>query len=314
MQAQGSKGRVLIDFETTPGQTPVTPAAIMLAFNKSSVKADQNQNAPDTITGRRDPAEPFRGFINVSGDTEYPLDVRQIGYILKAALGAPVTTGSSAPYTHVFKLGAAMPYFCYEQGFEDIATYALYNGCKLTKLGFSFGGDKELTVTAGLMGMKETIDDETFDDTPSEIVLTRFNFDQATIKEGGSTIGNLTSVDINVDFNLDGDTYSIGGGGFRGAINEGLAKIDGSVKGLFENQVLLNKAVNGTDTSLETKLINGAHSLTILLPEVKYRRNTPGIDGPKGVVIDLPFDAFYKSNADNTSIKITLINDVASYA
>lgn len=313
MQAQGSNGQVLIDFETTPGQTPASPSAIVLAFNKSSVKADQNQTAPDTITGRRDPAEPYRGFINVSGDTEYPLDVRQIGYLLKAGLGAPTTTGTG-PYTHVFKLGAAMPYFCYEQGFKDISTYALYNGCKLSKLGFSFGGDKELTVTSGLTGMKETIDDESFDDAPTSLTLTRFNFDQATIKEGGSTIGNSTTADINIDFNLDGDTYCIGGGGFRSAINEGLVKISGSVKALFENQVLLNKAVNGTDTSLEIKLINGAHSLTVFLPEVKYKRNTPGIDGPKGVLIDLPYDGFYKSNADNTSLKITLVNDVASYA
>lgn len=224
-----------------------------------------------------------------------------------------LTAGVTA-YSHVYKVGDTMPSLVIEQGFTDVAQYFLYNGCKIGKLGLSFGGDGELVASIDVMGAKETLATTSFDTTLTTMVFDRFANFQAAILEGGSAIANCTEASIDVEFGLDGNTYCIGGAGFRSDIAEGIVAASGSIKAMFQNAALLTKAMNGTESSLKITLTNGAHSLEILIPELVYERATPGIEGPAGVFVTLPFKGYYQNGADASVIKVTLINDVASYA
>lgn len=313
-RARGAKAQLIGVFESAYNQTPETPAAFKLPIISSGVKSTQNLIESGIITGRRDPGLPGRGNIDVSGPVEVPVDEIAFGYWLKLGFGAPTTTGAGPTYTHAYKVGDAAPSMALEQGFTDISVYELFNGIKMSKMGISFGGDGELTAKIDLLGGKETIGATSMDASPDAISVTKLGNFMATLKEGGSSIATVSSVDMNFDFGLDGDTYCLGGGGFRTSIEEGLVQITGSIKAFFENTTLLNKAINGTETSLEITLTNGTHSLTIKLPEVVYERNSPGIDGPKGVNIELPFRAYFDNNSDNTVALITLVNTQASYA
>ena len=310
----GSKGRLAIDFESTFGTTPASPVAKNMPFVKANITGKQNMIESTVITGRRDPTAPSFGNIDASGSLIVPVTVRDYGWWLKASFGNPTTTGAEAPYAHVFKVGDTMPSLAIEQGFTDIAQYFLYNGCKVSKMGMAFGGDGELNATIDIMGAKETLSTTPFDATVDDMVFDRFANFQAAILEGGSSIANVSEVTIDVDFGLDGDTYCIGGQGFRKAIAEGNVNVSGKIKAMFENATLLNKAINGTESSLKVTVTNGAHILEILIPELVYERNTPGIDGPKGIYIELPYRGYFGNSAEDTVIKATLTNDVASYA
>jgi len=313
-RAKGAKSQLLMVFESTYNQTPGTPAAVKMPIISSTIKSTQNLIDSAIITGRRDPVLPARGNIDVAGSVEVPVDEIGIGHWLKLALGVPTTTGAADPYTHVFKVGDSMPSAAFEQGFTDISVYELFNGIRMSKFSISFGGDGELTAKIDLLGAKETIGATSMDATPDTISIAKLGNFQATLKEGGVSIATVLSCDLNIDFGLDGDTYCLGGGGFRTSIEAGLVQISGNVKAFFENTTLLNKAINGTESSLELTLTNGTHSLAFKLPELIYERNSPGIDGPKGVNIDMPFKAFYNDNADNSAIVVTLVNSQASYA
>ena len=127
------------------------------------------------------------------------------------------------------------------------------------------------------------------------------------------TVANILSLSLNIDFGLDGDSYAIGGKGFRTYIDTGIVGVSGTVKAFFQNMDLLNKAVNGTESSLELTLTKGDNSLVIKLPELIYERNSPGIDGPKGVNIEMPFKAYYGDDAEASAILFELTNTQASY-
>ena len=312
--AMGGKGRVAIDFESTFGTTPASPVGKKMPINKASLSGKQNMIDSATITGRRDPVAPAFGNIDVGGNLVVPLTVRDFGYWLKACFGAPTTTGTDAPYSHVFKVGDTMPSMVIEQGFTDVGQYFLYNGCMVSKLGMAFGGDGELTASLDILGAKETLASSSFDSTMDTMVFDRFANFQAAVLEGGSSIAICTEVSIDVDFGLDGDTYCIGGQGFRSAIAPGLLNVSGKIKAMFQNATLLNKAINGTESSLKVTLTNGAHSLEIFVPELVYERAAPPIDGPKGVYVELPFKGYYQNSSDASVIKATLVNDVATYA
>ena len=313
-QARGMKGALLLAFEQTYGVTPVAPVAYRLPFNKNTLTGKQSLIEANTITGRRDPVAPGLGQIDVSGNIEIPLDVRNIGIWLTIMFGVPVTTGTTAPYTHTWKVHDDMPSVTIEKGFGDLSKYAAYPGCKISKFALSAAvGNNELTANVDIMGANESLNSASIDNDPTQLQLLRFNNFQAAVIEGNTALATCRKMDVNIDFGLDGDTYCLNGQGSRTDIGEGLIQPSGNIEALFKDTTLLDKAINGTETSLKLTFINGPHSLEILLPELIFERSTPTIDGPKGLLLSLAYRSFYSDNADNSAVKITLINDVASY-
>jgi hypothetical protein len=313
-QARGSKSQVVIDFESSFGVNPSSVKGILMPFNSCAIQAKQTLTDAATIRGNRSQAAPIVGKTDVSGDIVVPVDEKAFGYWLKAFCGAPITTGTGDPYTHVFKPGNTQPSLVIDKEFNDIGQYLLYNGCKVNQIKMTLGGDGELTATVSIMGSKETSGTAAYDAAPTSLTFSRFGNFQGSVKEGGSSIAYLSQMELTVSGNLNGDQYCIGSNGFRTDLPEGLISVTGSITALFQDAALMNKAINGTESSLELALTSGTHSLTIAIPELIYERQTPGISGPQGITIQLPFRGYYDNNANAASIMFTLVNDVASYA
>lgn len=313
VRAIGINGQVAMGFETTFNSVPASPTGILLPFISSEVKGSQNLTDSKVIRKNRNPAPPIAGNRSVGGALTIPIDAVNFGYILKAMFGTPTTTGSATPYTHIYKIGSSMPSFWMEQGFTDIGSYSLYTGCMINKLSMSFGGDGELEGKCDVLGCKETLlKAPTVSSPTSEEYIEFANF-SGTILEGGSTIATVTSLDLNFDYGLDGDSYTIGNNGYRRDIVPGIANITGTLNALFEDTSLLTKSVNNTETSIDFKLTNGTNILEWSLPEVLYEQNTPGISGPKGISISLPFRAYYGNGTDKSAVVVTLTNSKATY-
>lgn len=317
VQAQGYRGRLALAYETAYGVTPISPSGFILPITSSKIVAKQTLIEDNTIRGVRDVAPPGLGNIDVQGPVVVPVDEINIGYWLKGLFGSPDTTDSgTAPYTHTFKPGFTQPSLCLEQQFPDIGQYFLYNGCKVSKFSTAFEvSNQDLQATIDIMGGKETLATASFLVEPIIRPMSKFGAFMASILDDGQLLANVTKVDLTVDTGLDGSVYTLGGGGFRGSLPEGMLAVTGTVTAIFDSMALLNKAVAGATSSLELNLSNplSGSSLNILLPEIIYERTSPGIDGPKGVSISLPFRAFYNTNASGVSIVATLINAEAAY-
>jgi len=313
VQARGFRSRLVVDFETAFGQEPATPSGRIMPFNSNALKSSQNLSDPGTIVGTRNPVQPFLGNITVDGDIVVPVDVRAFGWWLRAMFGVPVTTEVEDFYSHVFKINDSQPSLVMEKQFRDLSEYSKFNGCKVSSFEMSFGGDGELTSTLGFMGSKESLGDSPYDSDPVSIPFTRFHNYQASIIEGGSGIADVVDGSISVDFGLDGDQYCIGDNGVRGSIPEGIVSVSGNLKCLFDNTSLLEKAIAGTKSSLQIKFTHGNYSLAFSVGELIFERNTPGIDGPAGIMVELPWKAFYDEGADESALTVELVNDIASY-
>ncbi|WP_330998002.1 phage tail tube protein [Pectinatus haikarae] len=435
MQAKGMKSILNLAFESTYGVLPSTGTIYRMPFNKNALTSKQNQIESNTITGRRDAVQPGLGQIDVSGQIDLPLDVRNIGLALKAIIGVPtttslstsgnlisnspidvtledwikITTGSfhisidgtasdvtgitfasvssmaaiataiqtaiqaantkfsavivsydegtqkititsgttgatssvsqmtaaasgtylgdllnmtngvstagAALYQHVFKVGDSIPSLTIEKGFSDISKYFRYLGAKVNKFSLTAQvGNNETTYTMDMMAANEVEAAVPLSAAPSSLALLRFNNVNAEVKEGGNTLAICRKIQLDIDNGLDGDTYCLNGSGIRPAINEGVLTPSGSVEALFIDTSLLDKAINGTETSLELIYSNGPYSLSIKLPELLFERATPTVDGPKGVTATLSYKGYYSNDSGNSAVIATLINDVSSYA
>lgn len=312
----GYRGRLALAYESAYGVTPASPTGFIMPITSSKIVAKQTLIEDKTIRGIRDVAPPGLGNIDVQGPVMVPVDEINIGYWLKALFGSPTTTVSTAPYTHTFKPGFTQPSLCLEQQFPDLGQYFLYNGCKVSKFTTAFEvNNQDLQATINIIGSKETPATVSFLSNPTSNPMTKFGAFMASIMDDGELLADVTKVELTIDTGLGGSIYTLGGGGFRGSLPEGMLAITGTVTAIFDSMALLNKAIAGTTSSIEMNLNNplSGNSLNILLPEVIYERTSPGIDGPKGVSIALPFKAFYSTNTNGASIVATLVTSQPTY-
>lgn len=315
-QARGFRGQLLLDYETEFGKNPTTAKAIKMPFNTFNVGVNQNLTDDNTIRNRRDSAQPTKGNIDVNGQAVVPVDAVIFGYWLKALFGAPATEGDEPDgYVHVFKPGDDQPSFLLDKGFTDLDQYELLNGNKVSQLSMTVGGDGELTANIDIMGAKSDFSNVAYASDFTDLPLTKFGQFQSYLKEGDTEIAIVTQSDFTVNASLDGNQYVIGGKGTRGDIPEGIMQISGNLTALFKDRALLDKARLGTSTSLVFGFSNEVtgDSLEFAFPEVEFGQTSPGIDGPQGVVVTLPWRAYYKDNAENAAVVVTLLNQHASY-
>jgi hypothetical protein len=308
-QAKGSATQLILGFEATFG-TDAT-AGFVMPFNTSGLNQSRNIITPATITGNRNPSEPFQGNKIVEGPIVVPLDSDAYWYWLKAMFGDPSTSGTG-PYVHEFKVPTSQSPLTIEHQFTDITQYAKYNGCKISGWSMELGGDGELVSTFEIIGQKETFSGSAFDASPTSLTLRRLKNFQATLEEGGASFATATAVSFNVNMGLDRDQYSIAGGGEVGDLPEGNIEITGNLTALFEDLTLLNKAKNATESSLEIIVtIDANYKISILFPEIQYGENSPEINTPGGIVVDLPFNAYYTDASEATSLEVNLTNQDA---
>lgn len=144
-------------------------------------------------------------------------------------------------------------------------------------------------------------------------------FSIGTLQEGGSDVAVVKDVEITLDNDLDGDNYVIGGGGIRRSLPEGIVKVSGTINALFEDLTMFNKALRFTETSLKIIWKHGTgagtagnESLELLIPEMKFSRETPVIEGPKGILYRGPFEAYYSDSSEASAIQIILKNAQAT--
>ena len=307
-QQKGVNTILVIGEEATFG-TQATDG-FTVPFNTFSVNASQNVNMPATISGTRNPVEPFRGNKDVSGSIVLPVDGAAMWYWLQMMFGDPSTTGTG-PYVHTFDIGSVQPSYTLETQFTDLATDIFYQylGCKVSSWSMTLGGDGELVTTLNILGADSDKDSSSFDGTPTSVSIDRLDNFEASLTEGGGALSNATEVSFTVDFGLDPNNFVIGGSGVRGSLPEGIVGVTGNLKTLFEDATLLDKAIAGTESSLVITIQESAsNQLVIEFNELQYSLKTPDVPGPQGLLVDLDFQGYYDDHGDASAVVVELTN------
>jgi hypothetical protein len=286
---------------------------VYLPFKSESLRMSRNLITSNIIRSTRNPNMPSRGRREVAGDITTELNP-WMGLIFKHLLGDYSVAGGG-PYTHTFKIGNLPIGLQIEKQFSDIEKYLLYNGCKIGSLGITITDEGPLELRLGLMGAKEAITTLPFDGAPTDFGHVPFDGFEVVINRGGSPLGIGTKVDFSVDNALDGSVFVIDATGERYSLPAGIVKANGNLTALFEDLTLYELAVNHTETTLQIVLTKGTgagtagnEKLTFNFDEVIFKPQAPVISGPAGVLVELPFEAYYDNDADASAIWIELKN------
>ena len=151
-RAQGARARMALAFETTYG-TPPGSGYTRMPFASTTLGAEQPLLNSELLGYGRDPLAPVKDAVTADGDVVVPIDAEAFGFWLKAAFGAPTTTGSSpGPYTHTFQSGGwTLPSMAIETAMPEVPRYAMYTGCVCDQLSWQMARSGLLTATARLV-------------------------------------------------------------------------------------------------------------------------------------------------------------------
>ena len=311
--ARGILSSVQAWYETTYGVQPASPATELLYYTSFKPSASIAQLIDATMSGGyRGELAPMQGNTDITGQIATVLAPQSAAKHLAMLIGTPTITNlGTGKNQMVFNAGGGMPVgLGFELNFgSQIATpgrYLRYNGCRYSKGAFQMKPDGMATATYDIIGSSLLwTPTSSINATPTDYGHTAFSMFNAAMTEGGGAIATVQQLDFTIDNNLDNSMYCIGGGGVRAELPEGMFKISGTLKALFRDVTLLNKALANTSTSLGITWTKGAgdgsagnESLNFNIPNLAYKLAAPTIDGPKGISATLTFAGFRVGGAE----------------
>jgi len=283
-----------------------------MPFASASLGAEQPLLASELLGYGRDPLAPIKDAVTADGDIKVPLDAEAFGFWLKAAFGAPTTTGTTNK-THTFKSGSwSLPSMAIEVAMPEIQRFAMYTGCVLDQMSISMQRSGLLTADVKLVAQGENVATATAAGTPTGYALQRFGHFNGAIKRNGTALGNIVSADLTYSNNVERIETIRSDGRIDGA-DPSIAALTGKIDVRFADNTLMTQALNGTSASLEFSWTISANvSLTITAHAVYLPRPRVEIQGPQGIQASFDWQAAYDSVAGQMCT-IVLKNQVSSY-
>jgi hypothetical protein len=309
--------------EVTWGVTPSVTSgdSSTIPFENESLTQGQALESNPHISGSREMTAPVKGRSEAGGDMAFRLNPFMHNLLWKAALGDPVDAGVG-PYTHTYTVSATLPSYSMEVGWTDISEYWLATGMTLGNLRCTVRDSGFVEMSATFAGKGGTMSATSFDSAPSTDSDNPFDLTDANIAltEGGSPLATATEVEFEINNNLDLENYVIANEGQRGAVPYGRCGISGTLNAFFSDSTLYDKAVAGTESAIVITLKRGDglgsagnESCVITIPEIRYEVQTPAVESEAGILVSLPFMAYYDDATEGSAIEVVVSNDVASY-
>jgi hypothetical protein len=310
-RAQGARSQLAAAFETTYGTAPAS-GFMQMPFASASLGAEQPLLASELLGYGRDPLAPLKDAVTADGDITVPLDAEAFGFWLKAAFGAPTTTGTTNK-THTFKSGSwSLPSMAIEVAMPEIPRFAMYTGCVLDQLSIAMQRSGLLTADVKLVAQGENVATVTAAGTPTAYALQRFGHFNGAIKRNGTALGNIVSADLTYANNVERIETIRNDGRIDGA-DPSIAALTGKIDVRFADTTLMDQALNGTAASLEFSWVISANvSLTITAHAVYLPRPRVEIQGPQGIQASFDWQAAHDPVAGQMCT-VVLKNQVGNY-
>lgn len=310
-RAQGARAQMALAFETVYGTPPASGYKLM-PFARATLGAEQPLQASELLGYGRDPLAPIKDAVTADGEVVVPIDVEAFGYWLKAAFGAPATSGTT-PKTHTFQSGNwTLPSMAIEVAMPEVPRYAMYAGCMLDQLSWQMQRSGLLTATARLIAQGEAIATTSAAGTPTALGLQRFGHFNGTVRRNGTALGNMVSAEITYANGLDRIETIRADGKIEGA-DPGMASLTGRIEVRFADSTQVSQAIDGSPCELEFVYSLGAnasftftaHAVYLPIPRIE-------IAGPQGVQASFDLQAA-KATSPTRMCTAILVNTVTGY-
>jgi hypothetical protein len=311
-RAQGARAQLALGFEAAYGVPPAANNFWRMPFASSTLGSEQPLLNSELLGYGRDPLPPVKDVENADGDIVIPIDLRAWGVWLKAAFGAPTTTGAG-PYTHEFRSGGwSLPSFSAEIGMPEVPHFGMVSGCVVNTLNWQMQRSGLLTATAAVIAQGEAVAAASAAGMLNDYTIERFGQFNGSVERAGNPLGNIVSAQITYNNNLDRIETIRNDGRIEGA-DPSIAALSGQIVVRFADQTLLDQAIDGDPAELKFGFSRGVdQSFELVAHAVYLPKPRLPIQGPQGVQATFAWQAA-RDSILGRMCTATLINDLADY-
>jgi len=294
--AQGSRSSLSYIVESTFGTTPAGNFQ-NLPFTSHSLNMTKERVAGTDIQADRMSRVDRHGNRTVAGDIVADLRDTDFDDLLESAM---LNTWSA----NVLEVGTVPKYFSIEDYAADIDQARLFTGCSVNTLSVSLAPNAMVTGTFGIVGKDMTISasEKTQDAATGAAPFDAYSGD---LEIGGSVSAIVTAMDFTLT-NSFAPTFVVGDDSAP-ALEVGDAVVEGTISAYFEDEALLDRFIDETETSLKVTVGDNEstpNTMEFFFPRCKINSADVGVDGPTSRIISLSFVAL-RDETEATNMRIT---------
>ncbi len=194
-----------------------------------------------------------------------------------------------------------------EDAANDISQFRLFTGMSVSTMSVSIAPNQMVTGTFDMVGKTMTQSGSTGSTGGTPTAATSnapFDSYSGTISDGGSAVSIVTSIDFSLT-NSFAPTFVVGSDAAQ-SLEFGRAVVEGTMTVYYEDETLINKFLNETESSIEVSVDDptGSNPYTFLFPRVKYNGAAVPVQNPQSRLITLPFVSLY-DGTEGTNLKLT---------
>ena len=298
--AQGSRSSLAYIAETAFGTTPATPTFANLPINSHSLDLTKDRVEGNEIQADRMPRVDRHGNRQATGSLDVDLRKGDFDELFESAF-------LNSYATNVLKVGTTPKFFSMEDAANDISQFRLFTGLSVSTMSVSIAPNQMVTGSFDMVGkgMTQSATTGSTGGAPTaSSANTPFDSYSGTISDGGSSISIVTSIDFSLT-NSFAPTFVVGSDSAQ-QLEFGRAVVEGTMTVYYEDETLINKFLNETESSLSVTVNDptGASAYTFDFPRVKYNGASVPLQNPQSRLITLPFVALYDTT-ENTNLKLT---------
>jgi hypothetical protein len=299
--AQGSRTRLALVEESSFGATPSNPSLTEIPYTSHSLNLTKERVQGNDILQDRIPRVDRHGNRSAAGDISVDLRDTDFDSLIESAFFSSFGTSGSASMT----IGTSPKFFTIEDSANDITQFRQFTGMAVSQMAISIAPNQMVQATFSMVGKDMTQAQTALDGNPaSPSGGEPFDSYSGSINEGGSSIAIITSLDFTLSNSLS--PTNVVGSDTTPQLEFGRAVVEGTVTAYYEDETLIDKFLNETETSLDITLDDPSSGSTLQfeMNSVKYNGADVPVADPQSRIITIPFVAIYNAG-DSSNIKVT---------
>lgn len=300
--SDGSAHDLYLVEESAWGVAEATPAFDVIRHVGCTLGMTKNSLQSDEVRKDRQIAGFKLGSRQIGGGIPFELSYGSFDQILEAVLCGTWAADTPALGTDQLKVGTTRRSFNALRYFSDIQSvdkpYHLFTGVEFSSMSLAISADAKVTGEFTTIGKGQTLSTTepagaTYNAVTTTDIIDSFT---GTLDEGGSAIGVVTELTLNLDNGLESRFVVGSNETIRPSIKR--SNVTGQMTVFFENSTLLEKFLNETDSSIQCTLVDLAgNQYDIYVPKIKYTGGQPDVSGDGPITLAMPFQAVYDATA-----------------
>jgi hypothetical protein len=275
-----------------------------LRSKPSSLSLKKDTYTTDEVRPDRGISDVRHGMRKVEGSIEGDLILTDWDDLLEGGLQGTWSNST-------LKCGQTLRSYSIEQAFSDISQYRLFKGCSVSKLKIGIKPGSMVSVSFDILGQDAaTASSASVNATTAPSSNSPVSYAGGSLTEGGTAIAYVTGVDVDLDNGVG--QVGVVGSNVAPATFNGRSAIKGTLTALFKDQVMLNKFLNETESSLVITMVDpSSGQMTVRLPRIKYTGGDIAAPKDGATIITMPFVALHKT-AISSAVGSTLAISAAA--